>query len=130
MAMSDNKADRALFLSNCLVKESQSHLEIIMSGGFLDEKVVLSTCAETNISSLQASHEEEDTGMILHAVNSPADMVVFMSRDTDVFLIFLHHYDLMKCNKLFMMAGTSTKRKYVPILEICQQFQQLRKLTF
>ena len=82
---------------------------------------------KTNISSLQASHEEADTRMILHAVNSPADMVVVMSRDSNVFLLHLHHYDLMKCNKLFMMAGTSTKRKYVPIHEICQQLSPVEK---
>ena len=95
MALSDNKAELALYLSNCPVKESQPHLEIIVSCGFLDEKVVLPTCAETTISSLQASHEEADTRMIIRAVNIPADMVVVMSRDTDVFLLLLHHYDLI-----------------------------------
>ena len=98
-----------------------------MSGGFLDEKVVLSTCADTNISSLPASHKAADTRMILNAINSPADMVVVMSRDTDVFLLFLHYYDAMKCNQLHMMVEISTKRKYLPIHDIYQQLLSVVK---
>lgn len=100
---SENFMTLHFFVQNNLVQESQTHLEVVVSSDILDEKTAVSTCAATNISNLQASHEEADTRMILHAVNSPADMVVVMSRDTDVFLL-LHHYDLMKCNQLFLMV--------------------------
>ena len=45
------------FLCPIALLKSHSHTLKSLSGGFLDEKVILSTCAETNISSLQASHK-------------------------------------------------------------------------
>jgi len=52
---------------------------------------------------------------MLHAVNSQFNTVVVSSRDTDVLLLLVSHFQRMQCEHLWMMSGTSRKRWYIPI---------------
>ena len=44
--------------------------EIVSAGGYIDELEVSSSNPNTNIEGLQSNHEEADTRLVLHAVNS------------------------------------------------------------
>lgn len=91
---------------------------ILVSGGFEDEQEVRSSSA-IDVEPLRATHEEADTRLILHAVNSRHKRVVLSAGDTDVFLLLVHHFDKIAAAECFMMAGTSKHRKYIPIHDVC-----------
>ena len=40
------------------------------------------------------------------------------SRDTDVLLLLLSHFPVARCEQLWMMSGTSKKRRYIPIGDV------------
>ena len=46
---------------------------------------------------LKSTHEEDDTGLVLHAVHSQFHTVVMSSRDTDVLLLLVSHFQSMQC---------------------------------
>lgn len=119
MALEENKADLALFLSNHLIKHSsKGGPVIVVSGGFAEATTVMSSDPSLRISSLQADHEEADTRLILHCVHAHVETTVVSARDTDVFLLLLAHYEKMQCEYLYMKAGTSKAPKYLPVHEI------------
>ena len=65
-----------------------------------------------------STHEEADTRLILHAIHCQFDTVAVSSRDTDVLLLLIAHFKRMQCQNLFVMLGTSKKRRYIPIKEV------------
>ena len=69
---------------------------------------------------LKSSHEEADTRMVLHAIHSTCDKIVVYARDTDVFLLLLHHFTKINCKELWLMAGTAKKRKFFPVHKVFQ----------
>ena len=72
-----------------------------------------------DLSALKATHEEGDTRLILHCVNSSLENIVVSARDTDVLLLHVAHIPHISCPNLYMMSGTATKRKYFNIKAIC-----------
>ena len=64
---------------------------------------------------LKSTNEEADKRLTLHAVHSQFYTVVVSSRDTDVLLIFVSHFQSMQYQQLWMKLGTSKKWRYVPI---------------
>ena len=69
----------------------------------------------TDLRHLKSTHEEADTGLVLYAVHSQFHTVVVSSRDTDVLLLLVSHFQGMQCQHLWMKSGTSKKRRYIPI---------------
>ena len=69
MALSENKADLARFLSEQLITRAPESKEIVTVGGFKDELEVRSSTPTTPLSCLNANHEEADTRLALHAMN-------------------------------------------------------------
>lgn len=116
--LSENKADLCRFLSDRILEHDFGDLEVVLSGGFAEESHAQSTDPTRNVDSLRASHEEADTRMILHAVDSTANNVVVMTRDTDVVLLLAHHFAKMKCSHLWVMSGTARDIKYIPVHDI------------
>jgi uncharacterized LabA/DUF88 family protein len=90
-------------------------IEILVAGGFREELEVKSSKATTDLTSLTSTHEEVDTKLVLHAVHSKFKTVVVYSRDTDVLLILVSHFERMQCEHLWMMSGRFKKRRYIPI---------------
>ena len=70
---------------------------------------------------LRAKHEEADTKVVLHCIHAETEDVVVAARDTDILLLLLVFFSSMKCNQLWMKAGTSKQKKYFPIHEIRQK---------
>ena len=89
--------------------------EIAVAGGFRDELEVKSLTSATDLGPLKSTHEEDDTRLALHAVHSKFRTVVVSSRDTDVLLLLVSHFQRMQCQHLWMKSGTSKKRQYIPI---------------
>jgi len=88
--------------------------EVVVGGGFIDEREVRSSKKTTDLSFLRSTHEEADTRLVLHAVHCEFNIVVF-SRDTDVLLLLVSHSPRARCKNLWLMCGTSKKRRYIPI---------------
>ncbi|KAK3917997.1 LexA repressor [Frankliniella fusca] len=120
ITLEENKSELADFISNEILTANYGQTTVVVAGGFTDELQVNASNG-MDCSSLQSTHEESDTRVILHAVNSPHSRVVVSARDTDVFVLLLHHFKSMKCKECFMMAGTAKDRKYVPIHTVCAQ---------
>jgi len=106
LAMPENKADLAAFLSIQLSTATYGDVDLIVAGGFVEEDMALST-AGTDVSTLAATHEEADTRIIVHASQTDLKTVVVCARDTDVILLLLHHYQRFKCDEVWVTAGTS-----------------------
>jgi len=59
----------------------------------------------------------------VHASQTNLKTVVFCARDTVVILLLLHHYQRFKCEEMWVMAGTSAKRKFIPIHTIAPSME-------
>ena len=71
LAMNDNKRDLVDLLSKELSKvHLDSGHELIVSGGFLECKRVVSTDLNHDVTALSSTHEEGDTRVILHAIEA------------------------------------------------------------
>ena len=115
LSLPDNKVDLAHFLSEELCSQAPDDKDIIVAGGFREELEVRSSKTTTDLSQLRATHEEADTRLVLHAVHSRFNTVVVSSRDTDVLVLLVSHFPHVKCEHLWMMSGTTKKRRYIPI---------------
>ena len=108
MASPENKSEYADFLSNEIRLRSYEK-EVVTSGGFKDELEVWSSRNNTDACQLSSNHEEADTRLILHAINSNYKHIVVSSRDTDVLVLLVSHFHKTNCNELWMNAGSQKK---------------------
>ena len=123
LSLADNKADLAHFVSEELCSQAPVDKEIVVAGGFRDELQVKSSTCTIDLGPLKSTHEEADTRLVLHAVHSQFHTVVVSSRDTDVLLLLVSHFQRMQCQHLWMKSGTSKKRRYIPIDEVSTNYQ-------
>ena len=115
LSLADNKAGLAHFLSEELCSQALVDKEIVVAGGYRDELEVKSSTGGTDLGPLKSTHEEADTRLVMHAVHSQFHTVVVSSRDTDVLLLLVSHFQRMQCQHLWMKSGTSKKRRCIPI---------------
>ena len=120
LALNDNKADLARFLSLELVRNAPQNKTIIVAGGLDREDEVLSSTPSMATNALEGHHEEADTRIVLHCMCTEADTIIVSARDTDVLVLLIAHFNKMRCTKLWMKAGTAKHRKYLPIHTICE----------
>ena len=105
----------AIDLSEELIIQAPDGKEIVVGGGFREEHEVRSSRSTTDLSQLKATHEEADTRMVLHAVHSQHNTVVVSSKDTDVLVLLLSHFQHIHCEHLWMLTGTAKKPRYIQI---------------
>jgi len=117
----DNKSDLARFLSEHVIVNAPPDKVVVAAEGFVDEREVQSSERAMDLSALKATHEEADTRLMVHCVNSSLDNVVVSARDTDVLLLLIAHVPHIPCPNLYMMSGTATKRKYFNIRGIYEK---------
>jgi hypothetical protein len=115
IALSDNKADLARFLSEQLIILAPDDKIIVVAGGFNQEEMVASSDHDVDTKRLEAKHEEGDTRIILHCMEIDSDVIVVQARDTDVFILLLANFHWMPCRQLWIKAGTMKRRRYIPI---------------
>jgi len=87
----DDKSDLARFLSEHIIVNAPLDKVVVVAGGFVDEKEVQLSERGIDLSALKATHEEADTRLMVHCVNSSLDNVVVSARDTDVLLHLIAH---------------------------------------
>ena len=121
MALASNKADLARFLSEMVIEKAPGHKVFVVAGGFAEEKEVQCSDPIADTTPLEALHEEADTRLILSAINTNAENITVAARDTDVLLLLVAHLHRMSYQNLWMMKGTSFKRKYIPVKEVCEK---------
>lgn len=120
LALGENKAKLANFLSTQLLLQVPENKMVVVAGGFLDITSVRSTDPQMDTTTLEANHEEADTRIVLHCIHTSAQSVVVSARDTDVLLLLVAHFKEMKCKYLWMKGGTNKAPKYIPIHDLCQ----------
>ena len=130
IAMDENKADLAHFLSEIMLQKNKDlpeEYEVVAGGGFRDYTAAKSTRRSKDYLNLNANHEEADTRLILHAseaVQNGYQRIIVMCRDTDVMLLLLH-FTASKASEVWMMCGNTRKRKFIPIHQVAQKFPEV-----
>ena len=119
----ENKEELARFLSQQLIVKAPSNKIIVTAGGFSDEEGVEYSNGTLDIGPLQAKHEEADTRIILHCIQSRAERIVVSARDTDILVLLVTYFHMMTCRQLWMKAGTAKERKYIPVHAIVEKPQ-------
>ena len=78
----------------------------------------------TPLSELDVHIEKADVRMIPHALNCGASRVVILSKDTDVMVLGLHYWNLLKSHglkELWIKAGVGNTTRHIPPLHIMAQ---------
>lgn len=109
LVLPDNKSDLARFLSEHIIVNEPPDKVVVAAGGFVDERKIILSEREIDLSALRVIHEEADTRLIVHCVNSSLDSIVASARDTDVLLLLIAHVPHIHFPNLYMMSGTATK---------------------
>ena len=111
----ENKVSLSKFLKNELLKLAHNGTEeLVVSGGHNGEAVSSKDGKMPHLCSLQ---EEADSRMILHALEATVkgyDRIIINSSDTDVLLLLIVFHPLMS-KEVWMKAGTSQYRRYIPV---------------
>ena len=95
MALDENKADLAEFLSHEMILRTESlpeNCHLVVGGGFPEPDNAKANSFDAE--ELCVDHEEADTRIMIHAkhtVNSQFGRVVVKCRDTDVLLLLVYH---------------------------------------
>ena len=125
IAMSENKADLANYLSGYLMDQAnqlKDGQELVTGGGFAELRKAQST-VRGHVQDLSANHEEADTRLVLHSkeaiIQQKYDRVEVMCRDTDVLLLLMHFCSHLHEVEVWMVSGTSKQRKCYPVHLMC-----------
>ena len=79
-----------------------------------------SDTSQQDIRELASDHEQADTRIVLHAQDAAArgyKQVNILCRDTEVLVLLLAHREQL-CQGIWMFAGTSRQRPYIPVHRI------------
>ena len=123
LALPENRADLARFLSEHLIANAPANKVLVIAGGFNDKEKAQCSNEETDSSIFYAAHEEADTRIVYHCIASPCETVVESARDTDVLLLLVAHAAKIRSAKIWMMAGTAAHRKFFNVRAISENLQ-------
>ena len=145
-ASSINKAKLQLLLRKYILNNPMAAADIVVSAIRLAEiepaRGVFSNIGIT-LPELNVKIEEADVRMIphaLHSVNGGASKVILLSNDTDVVVLGLHYWSLLKghgLEELWIRAGVGNSTRHIPLHtlaekmdpEICKVILPLHHLT-
>lgn len=99
IALYENKADLAQFMSEELISNAPIIKIIVVAGEFLEEKEVRCQSAAIDVTLLKSNHKEAGTRLVLHAAHSAVDNVVVSSRDTNALLLWYRTFRVLFVNK-------------------------------
>ena len=145
-ASSINKVKLQLLLRKYILNNPMAAADIVVSAIRLAEiepaRGVFSNIGIT-LPELNVKIEEADVRMIphaLHSVNEGASKVILLSNDTDVVVLGLHYWSLLKghgLEELWIRAGVGNSTRHIPLHtlaekmdpEICKVILPLHHLT-
>ena len=116
-------------MSNELIRLAPDNKTIAVGGGFPEEQQVASNKHIHNLDSLRATHEETDTRLFLHAILCDARTLVVRARDTVVLVLLIGHIEQMRCDEVWMEAGTSKNSKLIPVNKFMKTWRQNCHIT-
>ena len=114
------------FLCNSWVEAAPKKLGpgdiLVVAGGFSNPDVTKVISCENieDLPSLKSNHEEADTRILLHAshiAKSSANNIVIWSPDTDVAVLCIHFYKLLKV-PLWFRTGVKEHTRFIPIHDL------------
>ena len=112
LALPENKADLARFLSEHLTANAPANKVLVVAMGFNDKEKAQCSNEQTDSSIFYAANEEADTRVVYNCIASTCETVVESARDTDVLLLLMAHAAKIRSAKIWMMAGTAAHRKF------------------
>ena len=104
--------------------------KIYVSGSNGDNTIKITRGSVTSDPELKSNIKEVDGRIIFHAITaaySGAKTITVRSRDTDVAVLLIHHFQQIGCEQLFMYCGKNEKVWYVPIHAIYIALSSLKK---
>ena len=120
LALPENKADLARFLSEHLIANAPANKVLVVAGEFKDKEKAQCSNEETDSSIFYAAHEEADTRIVYHCIASTCETVVESARDTDVLILLVAHAAKIRSATIWMMAGTAAHRKFFNVRAISE----------
>lgn len=118
LSLNENKKDLAALLSEEIILQAPIGKTVVTAGGFVDENTVKCNDGMLELSTLEATHEEADTRIVLHAIHcsqvSACTSIVILASDTDVLLLLISFFSEID-RHLWMIAGTFLKPKNIPV---------------
>ena len=97
LALQENKADLAQFLSEERLANAPHDKEVVVAGGFADDQEVESSCDTTNCIPLGVTHKEADICLVLHAIDINFDTVV---SPRDKCKLLMSYFTRVNCDNL------------------------------
>lgn len=124
-ASSTNKAKLQGLLRSHILGSMTDNADVVVSAmGVSSEfepcRAIINGC-DVTLPDLDIEIEEADVRMIphaVHAVNSGASRVVLLSNDTDVMVLGLHYWNILKghgLKELWFRAGVGNTTRYIPL---------------
>lgn len=119
-----NKTKLQQLLRQIAIQQSNSRTVVVSAMGVAPDMLPCISVSKDDINPLReldVEIEEADVRLIphaLHAVNHGSTRIVILSNDTDVMVLALHYWDILKCHglqELWMRAGVANTTRYVPL---------------
>ena len=134
LEFNENKTSLASFYTQYMQENIQPTVDknekIYVSGSNGDNTIKITRGSVTSDPNLKSNMEEVDGRIIFHAITaaySGAKTITVRSRDTDVAVLLIHHFQQIGCEQLFMYCGKNEKVWYVPIHAIYSALSSLKK---
>ena len=134
---SENKTSLASFSTQYMQENIQPIVDknekIYVSGSNGDNTMKITRGSVTSDPELKSNMEEVDGRIIFHAITaaySGAKTITVRSRDTDVAVLLIQHFQQIGCEQLFMYCGKNEKVWYVPIHAIYSALSSLKNILY
>ena len=121
LALPENKADLARFLSEHLIANAPANKVLVVARGFNDkEKAQCSKSKRTQAYSTQHTRKQIQELCTIALQARVSETVVESARDTDVLLLLVAHAAKIRSAKIWMMAGTAAHREFFNVRAISE----------
>jgi hypothetical protein len=98
--LNENKKDFAALLSEEMILQAPIGKTVATASGLVDENSVKCNDGMLELSTLEATHEEGDTRIVLHAIHcsqvSTCTSIVILASDIDALLLLISYHSFQK----------------------------------
>ena len=125
----ENKTSLASYMQENIQPTVDKNEKIYVSGSNGDNTIKITRVSVTSDPELKSNMEEVDGRIIFHAITtaySGAKTITVRSRDTNVAVLLILHFQQIGCEQLFIYCGRNEKVWYVPIHAIYSALSSLK----